>query len=117
MAAITHDFRVEAGAGFTVTFARTDSAGTALPFATGTTAEFQARVTARATGSPLLTTTPTIDHTAGTITLTLTDVQTRALDLPTIDSVVYAIELHKAGTPDARFAEGRITCSPEVVRP
>lgn len=117
MPAINYDFAVEAGAGYVVTFAQTDASAGPVPFTTGSTAEFQARVTPRATGSPLLTIAPTIDTAAGTVTLHLTDAQTRALDLPSVDSAVYAIEVHPPTGDSIRFVQGRITCSPEVVRP
>lgn len=117
MAAIQYDFKVEAGAGHIVEFVQTNQAGDVLPFTAGTTAEFQARVAPRASGSPLLALVPTVDHAAGKVTLHMSTSDTRAFDLPSVDSCVWAIELHTPGADDQRFAEGKITCSPEVVRP
>lgn len=117
MAAINYDFTVEAGAGFTVDFVQTDASATVIPFTAGSTAEFQARITPRATGSPLLTVTPTLDAVNGKVTLHLSDTQTRSLDLPTVDAVVYAIEVHPPTGDTIRLVQGVITCSPEVVRP
>lgn len=125
MSAGEYNFTVEAGAGFTRVFSQVDDLGAAVAFDTGATAQFQARTTARATGSPLLelTATPSagggsvvVDEEAGTVTLTMGDADTRIFDLPNVGSFVYAIELHWSGQPSRRFIEGTIKCSPEVVR-
>lgn len=127
MPAITHNFAVEAGAGYLITFYQRDSVGDPIPFPEGTTAEFQARVTPRAPGPALLTLTDTpgdpdlgtceVDAEAGTITLHMTDEGTRTFDLPSVDSVVYAIEVYEPDADTRRFVQGRISCSPEIVRP
>ena len=126
MAAVKYDFRVEAGSGLTIVFAQTDLSTAPVPFEEGTTAEFQARVTPRAPEAIVqLTETPgdpdhgtiVVDEEEGTVTLHLTDEGTRLFDSPNFDSAVYAIEIYEPGKDTRRLAEGRITCSPEIVRP
>jgi hypothetical protein len=125
MAAITFNFSVEAGAGYRATFVQATSDGTPIPFAEGTAAEFQARVTARAPSAVLTLTgtagtpdlgTVTVDAPAGKVHLHMTDAGTRSFDMPSVDSVVYAVEIYEPGQDTKRFVEGKLSCSPEVVR-
>jgi hypothetical protein len=125
MPAGTYNMSIEAGAGFTRVFTQKDDLGAAVPFPAGATAQFQARVTARAAGTPLLelTATPsagggtvTVNAAAGTVTLQMNDADTRVFDMPNVGSFVYAIEIHWPGEPSVRFIEGTISCSAEVVR-
>ena len=125
MPAGKYNIEVEAGAGLTLRFAFTDQNGDPIPFAEGTTAEFQARTVARAPGRPILRLTEdetehgsiTVDAADGIVWLHMTDEGTRLFDKPDRSPAVYAIEVYEPDKDTRRFVEGRITCLPEIVRP
>lgn len=116
MSALTHDIRLEAGAGFSMSLTQYDANDVILPFTAGTVAKFQARREPRATGDPIVESLPVVDHAGGKLTLTLTAADTRAFDVADLSRAFYAIELSVTGQEDVRFAQGAITITSEVVR-
>jgi hypothetical protein len=115
MSAATHNFVIDQGADWYVTFVYKDSAGTAIDI-TGYTAALQIRDTyADSTTDLALTSTSgiTITGATGTLAVHATATQTTAI---AAGQYVYDLEITSAGGIVTRLVQGKITVSPQVTR-
>jgi hypothetical protein len=111
MAAISNIF-IDQGADFSTTVTVSDSAGSALDL-TNYTALAMIRKTYESTTATTFTSTFADDRTTGQITISLTDVQTTALDF---GRYVYDLLITDGDGDKTRVVEGIATVNPSVSR-
>lgn len=111
MAAISNIF-IDQGADFSTTVTVSDSAGAALDLS-NYTALAQIRKTYESTTATTFTSTFAADRTTGQITISLTDVQTTALDF---GRYVYDLLITDGDGDKTRVVEGIATVNPSVSR-
>ena len=111
MAAISNIF-IDQGADFSTTVTVSDSAGSALDLS-NYTALAQIRKTYESTTATTFTSTFADDRTTGQITISLTDVQTTALDF---GRYVYDLLITDGDGDKTRVVEGIATVNPSVSR-
>lgn len=111
MAAISNIF-IDQGADFSTTVTVSDSAGSALDL-TNYTALAMIRKTYDSTSATTFTSAFATDRTTGQITISLTDVQTTALEQ---GRYVYDLLLTDGSGDKTRVLEGIATISPSVSR-
>lgn len=115
MSAATHNFVIDQGADWYITFIYKDANGTAINL-TGYTAALQIRDTyADSTTDLSLTSSSGITITAATGTLDVhaTAAQTGAI---TAGNYVYDLEITSSGGVVTRLVQGKIVISPQVTR-
>ncbi len=111
MATVSNLF-IDQDADFTTTVSIADSANSALDL-TGYTAAAQLRKSYKSTSSTDFTVTFVDPRTDGQVTLTLTDVQTAALNE---GRYVYDLVITTSGSDKTRVVEGIATVKPSVTR-
>ena len=111
MAAISNIF-IDQGADFSTTVTVSDSAGSALDLS-NYTALAMIRKTYESTTATTFTSTFADDRTTGQITISLTDVQTTALDF---GRYVYDLLITDGDGDKTRVVEGIATVNPSVSR-
>jgi hypothetical protein len=111
MATISNIF-IDQGANFSTTVTISDSDGSALDL-TGYTALAQIRKTYESTTATNFTVTFDSDRTTGTITISLSDTQTSALEY---GRYVYDLVITDVSATKTRVVEGIATVNPSVSR-
>ena len=110
MASISNIF-IDQGADFTTTVTVTDSNGDAVSLA-GYSAAAQIRKSYSSSTSTAFTTSIS-NASGGEITITLTDIQTAALDA---GRYLYDVLITASGGDKTRVVEGQVTVNPSVTR-
>jgi hypothetical protein len=103
---------IDASSNFSTTVTVTDTAGVALDL-TGYTALAQIRKSYSSSLIETITSSFAVDRTTGNITLSLTDTQTKTLE---VGRYLYDLVITDTGSTKTRVIEGQVIVNPGVTR-